>query len=414
MTQLSRRGVMGGLGAAATVPPLRRAKAAGALTIWWGQGFYQQEDQALKDMVAAFGKEMNVNADLQLINGPDLITKFIASQQVGEVPDIVQTNTGWTFLQPQSAWNGQLTDVSDVIAPREAEFLPASLDACRYYNKVAGKRSYYAVPIKGAALMEQIWRPMIEEAGFDDGAIPKTQDAFYDFFQVVQDRLRAKGKRIYGLGYSMATRDSDSNTLFNSFLVAYGGTGIVTPDGGLHLDDAVFKAARTALERLATPYQKGYVPPGAINWTDADNNSAFFARQIVMTPNASISIPVAQMEKQSQYYKEIISTGIPAGNDGKPVPNILSTVSAFIPKAAKNVDNAKAFLRWFTEPSRLNAYQKEIRGRFLPVMPSVVKSDPLLARPVRPASAGGGEIRAGPSPIPSFSTGDCWDEHARI
>ena len=384
MTELFRRTVLAGLGVTPVLSGARRARAAGSLVIWWGQGFYQQEDRALRDLVAAFAKETGIAADLQLINGPDLITKFIAGLQVGDVPDVVQTNTGWTFLQPQAAWNDQLTDLSDVIAPREKEFLPAALDACRYYNKVLKKRSWYAVPIKGATLTEQIWRPMLHEAGFGDGDLPKTHDAFYDFFQVVQDKLRSKGKRLFGLGYSMATRDSDSNTLFNSFLIAYGGAGIVTSDGALHVDGSIRAAAVKALERLTTPYKNGYVPPGAINWGDADNNSAFLGKQIVMTPNASISIPVAQMEKADQYYKEIITTGIPAGNDGKSLPNVLQTVGAFVPKAAKNVDNAKAFLRWFTDPARLNGYQKEIRGRFLPVYPAALKTDPYWLDPSDP------------------------------
>ena len=86
------------------------------------------------------------------------------------------------------------------------------------------------------------------------------------------------------------------------------------PDGKLNIDDpAVRKAATTALERLTTPFKKGYVPPGAINWGDVDNNNAFFARQIVMTPNATISIAAAQMDKPDLYYKEIITRGIPLG-----------------------------------------------------------------------------------------------------
>ncbi len=88
-----------------------------------------------------------------------------------------------------------------------------------------------------------MWRPLLEEAGFGIDAIPKTQDASYDFFQAEQDKPRSKGKRIYGLGYSMATRDGDSNTLFNAFLIAYGGAGIVSPDGALHLDAKVRAAA---------------------------------------------------------------------------------------------------------------------------------------------------------------------------
>ena len=93
--------------------------------------------------------------------------------------------------------------------------------------------------------------------------MPKTHDAYFDFFQTVQDKLRAKGRRIYGLGYSMATKEADAGTLFHHFLVAYGGKDIVLPSGKLNIDDAaVQKAAVTALERLTTPYKKGYVPPG--------------------------------------------------------------------------------------------------------------------------------------------------------
>ncbi len=382
---VTRRGVVGGLGAAAAVLRPKSSKAAGTLTAWWSQGFYQQEDQAMKDLVAIFEKESGIKVDLQLINTPDLNTKLIAAMQVGDVPDVVKSVTSDRFFQPRMVWDNQLLDVSDIVATQEKEFLPAALEASRYYNKATKQRGYYGVPIKCSTLMEEIWRPLIEDAGMSADAIPKTQDAFYEYFQVVQDKLRSKGKRIFGLGFSMATKEADSNTLFHSFLNAYGGAGIVTPDGALHVeDDKIRKAATTALERLTTPYKKGYVPPGAINWGDVDNNNAFYAKQIVMTPNATISIAVAQMEKKDQYFRDIITTGIPAGNDGKPVASLLTVVSAFIPKAAKNIDNAKAFLKWFIQPSRVNGYLKEARGRYLPVMPSVLTTDPYWLDPADP------------------------------
>ena len=255
----------------------------------------------------------------------------------------------------------------------------------RFYNAKLKKHAFYTVPIKCSTLMEQVWRPLIEEAGFTDADMPKTHDAYFDFFQTVQDKLRAKGKRIYGLGYSMAAKEADSGTLFHHFLVAYGGKDIVLPSGKLNIDDAaVQKAAVTALERLTTPYKKGYVPPGAINWGDVDNNNAFFAKQIVMTPNATISIAVAQMEKADQYYKQIITQGIPLGNDGKPVPGILAVAPCLIPKGAKNIDAAKDLLKSFIRPDNLNQYLKETRGRFLPVMMSNIKSDPYWQDPADP------------------------------
>jgi multiple sugar transport system substrate-binding protein len=386
MTDLSRRDMMGGFGtltAAAAMRP-KRAKAAAPVTVWCSQGFYQAEDQALKDFVTGYEKQSGTKIDLQIMNGPDLITKAVAALHVGDVPDVIHAAGGGLFLMPLSAWNDQLLEVSDVIAGREPEFLPAALSACRFYNNVTRRRGYYGVPIKAATMMEQIWRPLVEQAGFSDTDIPKTQDAFFDFFQVTQDRLRSKGKRIFGLGYSMATKENDSNNLFQSFLIAYGGANIVTADGQLTIDEpAVRQAIVTSIERLTTPYKKGYVPPGSINWGDVDNNNAFFARQVVMTPNATLSIAVAQMEKADQY-REIITTGVPHGNDGKPVPSVLGVAHAAIPKEAKNIDGAKAFLRAFLDPGDLNVYLKEARGRWLPVMPAALKTDPYWLDPSDP------------------------------
>ena len=56
--------------------------------------------------------------------------------------------------------------------------------------------------------------------------IPKTWDAYYDFFKGVQTNLRAQGMRgVYGLGFQVTTNGIDPNNLFNYFLIAYGGAG---------------------------------------------------------------------------------------------------------------------------------------------------------------------------------------------
>jgi len=386
MTKISRRRAVAGIGAvaAATIARPRTAKAAGELTVWWSQGFYEAENKAVIDSFAAWEKKTGTKVNLTIINSPDIVTKLTAAVQVGDVPDLVHPITLSSFVASRLAWDDKLEDLTDVIDSQKAEYHEIAILGSRYYNAKLKKHSYYTVPIKCATLMEQAWRPLIEEAGFSDADIPKTQDAYFDFFQTVHDKLRAKGKRIFGLGYSMAAKENDANNLFHHFLVAYGGKDIVLPSGQLNVDDpAVRKAAVTALERMTTPYKKGYVPPGAINWGDVDNNNAFFARQIVMTPNATISIAVAQMEKAAQY-KEIITHGIPLGNDGKPVPSLLGAQPLLVPKGAKNVDGAKDFMKGFIEPASLNRYLKETRGRWLPVMMANIKSDPYWLDPSDP------------------------------
>ena len=51
MTKISRRYAVAGIGAAAaaTVARPRFAKAAGELTVWWSQGFYEAENKAIVD-----------------------------------------------------------------------------------------------------------------------------------------------------------------------------------------------------------------------------------------------------------------------------------------------------------------------------------------------------------------------------
>jgi multiple sugar transport system substrate-binding protein len=396
MANVTRRAAVAGLTTAAVLRA-RSAAAGEPVNVWWTQGYYQAEDQAVIDAMKKWEQSSGTKVNLTIMNGPDLVSKMIAAMQVGDVPDLVHSVTGDRFLIPKAAWDDKLVDVSDVMDTQRAEFHPTAIESSRFYNLALKKYSTYVVPVKCGTLMEEIWLPLVEEAGFGADAIPKTQDAFFDFFQVVQDKLRAKGKRIYGLGYSMATKEADAANLFHSFLVNYGGAGIVLPNGKLNIDDPVVKqAATTALERLTTPYKKGYVPPGAINWGDVDNNNAFYAKQIVMTPNATISIAVAQMDKPEQYLKQIITTGTPLDNDGKPAVSIVGFSPCFIPKGARNIDGAKALLRAFIQPDNLNTYLKETRARFLPVMMSNIKNDPYWtdpADPHRPVAVEAGLVR---------------------
>ena len=400
MTQITRRGALAGLGAvgAATLARPRTARAAsGEVIVWWSQGFYEQENKAIINAMADWEKRTGTKVNLSFMSDPDLITKLVAGMQTGNVPDLVHCVTADRFLAPRAAWSDQLEDLTDVLDTQKAEFIPTALQSSRYYNAAQKKYANYTVPIKCSTVMNNVWRPLVQEAGFSDADVLKTQDAYYDFFQTVQDKLRGKGKRIFGLGYSMATKEADSGNLFAAFLLAYGGEAIVLPDGRLNIDDAaVRKAASTALERLTTPYKKGYVPPGAINWGDVDNNNAFYAKQVVMTPNATISIAVAQSDKTEQYYKELVTHGRPLGNDGKPMPGMLAVSPCLIPKGARNLDAGKALLRDFIRPESLNSYLKETRARYLPVMMKNIKDDPYWTDPNdphRPAAVQAGLIQ---------------------
>jgi multiple sugar transport system substrate-binding protein len=375
------------VGLAAVVSLARPAVARGqTLTVWWNQGFYPAEDAAFRTLIAAWEKASGNTINLTLLPGQALNEKIISALTSGEVPDLMYADNAPGQIIPQNAWHGRLVDVSDVVETQKKELSDTAIQSSQFYNAEEKKRAFYGVPFKGATLNLPIWKSLIEKAGYKVSDIPKTWDAFFDFFEPIQTKLRDQRMRhTYGLGYTLSTTGDDPNNLFNQFLVAYGGGGIVSPSGQLQIKDPkVRQAVITTLTRITDPFKKGFVPPSALNWGDPDNNNAFHAKEVVMTPNDTISISVAVMDDKKVYYDETMSAPLPMDNAGKPVPALLGVELAFIPKGSKNVGAAKDFLRYLTQPANLNSYLKEAKGRWLPVMPSTVHSDPYWLDPKDP------------------------------
>src|SRR5215468_6279691 len=73
-----------GLIALAALTPAPVAAAGQTVTVWWNQGFYPAEDQAMRDVVAAWEKETGNKLDLTFYNGSDLPEKIISAITTGE------------------------------------------------------------------------------------------------------------------------------------------------------------------------------------------------------------------------------------------------------------------------------------------------------------------------------------------
>jgi multiple sugar transport system substrate-binding protein len=379
MGNLSRRSVIRTtLGLAVTgslARPYVARAAATTATVWWIQGFVQEEDVAFRKIVADYEKISGNTIDFSIIPFAPMRQKIVSAVTSGIVPDLFQ-NTPAEIVALYS-WDDKLLDVTDVIETQRKEYTETALLSAYCYNNVVKHRGYYGVPYTTAVLPNHIWRSLVEKAGHKIEDIPKTWDAYYDFFKAVQKGLRARGERkVYGLGFQVTTNGVDPNALFNYFLIANGGQNIVSRDGKLHLDDpTVREAVIRALTYPATAYKEGYVPPGAINWNDADDNNAFHAKQIVMDLDGTISTEVAVIHNGDEY-RDIVTMGLPLGNDGKPVPSMAANACGLLPKGAKNVEVAKEFLKYFIQPAVSNEYLKTGLGRNIPAMPSIVKNDP--------------------------------------
>jgi len=269
MAYLTRRSVLRGsvaLGATRVFGAPHIAKAAATTaTVWFAQGFVQDEDVALRKAVADYEKASGNKIELSIIPFAPERQKIISAITSGVVPDMVDSNPN--ELLQLYAWQDKFVDVSDVVDTQRAQFSETALESAQAYNSVTKKRSLYGVPLRAAVVPCHIWRPLVEKAGLRIEDIPKTWDAYFDFFKKVQDNLRKQGERkVYGLGFQVTANGVDPYNLFTAFLIAHGGHDIVTKDGKLHLDDPKVKqAAIKATAYLGGAYRDGYVPPSAIN-----------------------------------------------------------------------------------------------------------------------------------------------------
>lgn len=386
MGTVGRRAVMSGLAVTALAKPYIANAAAKTATVWMNQGFVPQEDAAFKATADAYMKASGNTLDYSIMPFMAQNQKTISALTSGDVPDLVFMDAPATIL-PQNAWDDKLVDVSDVVSDYESQLSDTAKLGSTFYNAKTKKRSYYLCPVKQGATPFHIWGDLVEKAGFKLSDAPKTWDAYWDFFKQMQKPLRAKGRRrLYALGLQITTvGPNDGNNVFTHFVIANGGKNIVTPDGKLHSDDPqVREAAIKTCEYMTKAYKEGYVPPEALSWTDADDNNGYHEKMFLMDFDGTLSTELAMYSNKQAYLHEMVTMGMPHGNDGSPIPAQVNAGGGYIPKGAKNVEVAKDFMKFFMQPKVMNENMKAGLGRWVPAIPQVVKDDPWWMDPSDP------------------------------
>jgi multiple sugar transport system substrate-binding protein len=120
MTTPSRRSVLRTSLAAAAVATLARpylANAAATIaTVWWTQGFAQEEDISFKKIVADYEKSSGNTIDQTIAPYAPMRQKIVSAMTSGVVPDLFQ-NTPAEIIALY-AWQDKLVDVSEVVDVR--------------------------------------------------------------------------------------------------------------------------------------------------------------------------------------------------------------------------------------------------------------------------------------------------------
>src|SRR5437762_9436888 len=138
------------------------------ITVWWVKGFYKSEDDALNEAIRKFEAKTGVKVELSQYAIQDMIPKTVAALDSGTPPDVAYADSYDVQAAGKWASEGKLEDRSDILTPMKSAFAPNTLETTFLMNDKTKKKAYYAFPLKQQTMHVQIWKDMIEQAGFKE------------------------------------------------------------------------------------------------------------------------------------------------------------------------------------------------------------------------------------------------------
>src|SRR5438105_9040274 len=120
------------------------AGAQETLVVYCTKGFYPQEDKALDDMIAKFQQKTGVRVELSRYSPQESVPKAVAALDSGSPPDVAYGDVFDFQVAGKWAAEGRLEDLSDILVPMKASFLPVTLETVYLLNEKTKKRGYYA------------------------------------------------------------------------------------------------------------------------------------------------------------------------------------------------------------------------------------------------------------------------------
>jgi multiple sugar transport system substrate-binding protein len=350
---------------------------AADLVVWWDQGYNPEEDAAVKEVIAAFEQESSKHAELVFHPQDEHPDQLAAAIEAGHPPDFAFSQLLNTYA-PKWALEDRLVDLSEAIGHFSDLFDPAQLNRAMLLNARTNERGLYALPFGYETDHLHVWKNLLQQAGFVLDDIPKEWEPFWSFWcDQVQPAVRKASGRddIWGVALSVSTEPDDTVDQFFQFVAAFD-ADYVTADGKLVIDHPdVRRRLIKALDSYTAVYRKSCSPPDAANWHYSnDNNKAFVAQSVVMTPNYSLStINALKNERRDDYYENTATIAWPLGPNGDAFPIPGWVVQAVVFKDGGNIAAAKEFVRFLVAEGWLMHYLDFSGERMLPSISSLLQ-----------------------------------------
>ncbi|MCC6176506.1 MAG: extracellular solute-binding protein [Chloroflexi bacterium] len=307
--------------ASTTTGALPNLRGTSLSVLQWTGSVPAAEEFFKKQIEDDFMKKTGATVTVEFVNANDLQPKIAASIQAGSGPDLVLFQYNWAHLYQDS-----VVDVSDIVDEyvRAHSSVYPGLEVTAKVNGKWLDVPHHVVP--NAVHWRKSW---FKEVGAD--SFPKTFD---DLFAVGK-KLKDKG---HPLGQALSHSFGDPPTFAYPLFWAYGGRE-VDQSGKVAINSPETTAA---VKAMAAAWPAAFDETG-LGWDDSSNNRAFLAETISGTVNGT-SIWWAARDQKLPFFDDIAMDLVPAGPKGAYVFMINHNYA--IMKYSKNVEGAKAFIRW--------------------------------------------------------------------
>jgi multiple sugar transport system substrate-binding protein len=225
----------------------------------------------------------------------------------------------------------------------------------------------WGIPYGVDAQLTHVRQDIFDAAGVE---FPDTWEAFAEAVKELQTP-----PAVYGWGMPLGN-DGDCNISFTPILWGYGGK--------LQNDDGTLAFPSDAMLNAIAFIRKSYIddriiPPGAVGWTGAGNNTAYQSRQLVATYN-SLSIYAWTTQNDPELEAMTAIYAVPGGPAGRFDGTQGWALTVFA--ASQYQDAAKDALAYFFDPDRYFEFIQLGQGRTMPIYRDQLFSDFFLEHPV--------------------------------
>ena len=191
--------------------------AATTATVWWVQGFAEEEDISFKKIVADYEKASGNTIDYTITPYAPMRQKIVSAMTSGAVPDLFKNNP--VEIIALYAWDDKLVDVSDVVATQQSQYTETALLTANCYNNVEKRRSFYGVPYTVAVSTEPYLAAVGREGRLHVGG-PARRPGMRSTISSRRCRRNCAPRamrNVYAIGFQLNTTGNDSEPVVRLF-----------------------------------------------------------------------------------------------------------------------------------------------------------------------------------------------------